>query len=180
MKYLKFVGVLIAVLAVIGAYFYPKFSQPLGQSSSGTTFNTAKFAGVSVNLASPGANGTSTSILNGDANDRYVTAVKVGCSGVGTSNTAYTGTGLANLLLTVATSSTAAPATLIGFADVVQNMTIPTTTTRALVASSTSGSNAPAASSSLQAVWPAGAYMTFSTNATNTATCIFGVDYFSS
>lgn len=148
-------------------------------STAGTTFSTAKFAGVAVNLASAGANGSSTSILNGDAFDRYVSSVKVGCEGMGTSKTAYTGTGLSTLQLTVGTSSASAPAELPkAFSNVGASMIIPTSTANYAFASTTSGYNLASSTNSM--VWSSGAYMTFGFNATNTAVCTVGVDYFGS
>lgn len=170
--------VLLGIAGVIGGYQYPKSQivQVAGTSPSGSTFNVAKFAGIAVNLALPGANGTSTSILNTDSNDRYVTSFKVGCEGVGTSQTAYTGAGLSALLLKVGTTTTAAPATFTSFAAVALNFTVTTSTPVVLVSSST----LLTATSSLAAAWPTQTYMTFYWNATNTAACTEGVEYFGS
>ncbi len=172
-----------AVIAggVYGGYkflFSASPQQTAGTSPQGATFTSAKFAGVAVNLAAPGANATSSSILNTDQNDRYVTAIKAGCEGVGSSNTAYSGAGLAALTLKTATSSTAAPLTntntnLVGGSS----LTLPTSTAFTNVASSTSGVGTNNAAFQ---VWASGSYLTFTTNATNTAQCTFGADYFGS
>ncbi len=168
--------VVLAALAV-GAYFYPGTSQNLGNSSPGTNFNTEKQAAVAISLATPGAGATSTSILNTDAGSRYISSFKVGCSNVGTSQTAYTGTGLSSLQLTIATTATANPATIpVGFADVANAFALGTGTVNLLVASST----LTTATSSLAAIWHAGENLTFWFNATNTAACTIGVSYFQS
>lgn len=179
----------VACIAIWGAYLYPNDKYVSEDSTSandgvaagstaGTSFSTSKFAGIAVNLAAPGTTGTTSSILNTDAFDRYVTAVKAGCQGVGTSKTAYTGTGLSTLQLTVGTSSTANPVNNTYFSSVGVNMVIPTSTANYAFASSTSAYNLSTSTNSL--VWSSGSYMTFQTNATNTAVCTFGVDYFQS
>lgn len=165
--------VVVAALA-IGAYFFPVQQPPTGTSVAGSTFNTSKIAGVAFAPASPGANATSSSVLNSDASDRIVTAVEFGCENVGTSKTAYTGTGLAAFQVSVGTSSTAAPASvptnLIGGGAI----TIATSSGTFVLASSTApNSGTPVFS----LVWAAGSYMTFFTNATNTATCTGAVRY---
>lgn len=175
-KILIALGIAIVTLLIAGGYAYPKSLFVAGTSNPGTTFGSAKFAGVAVNLASPGANGTSTSILNTDSNDRYVTSFKIGCEKLGTSLTAYTGAPLANLLVAVGTTTTAAPASFVSFAAITNAMTVPTTTINLLVSSST----LQLATSSLAGVWPTNTYMTFFFNATNTAVCTAGVDYFGS
>lgn len=173
-------GVIAGAIIVIGtALFFlvlPKFTQ--AASPTGATYITGNFAGAVINTANPGPNATSTSILNATSNDYYVSAVKVGCVNVGTSQTAYTGTGLAanGWNITVATSSTPAPANLVGFADVAKTLSLSTSTVDLLVSSST----LLTATSSLAMEWPAGSYMTFFLNATNTALCTVGVDYFGS
>lgn len=172
--------VIVLGLAIAGGYYFPKF-QAVG-SPAGSTFNTAKFAGVVALLSTPGANGTSSSILNGDTSDRYITALKAGCQVLGTSKTAYSGAALAALTVSVATSSTSGPATnsntnVVGTTA----MTIGTSTPQFVSASSTAsnGSTAPG-SAYISNVWSAGSYLTFTTNATNTAMCTFGADYIGS
>lgn len=171
------VGVVVLALILWAGVTYPKVVQTLGGSPSGTTFGDAKFAAVSINLANPGANGTSTSLINTDGTDRYVSAVKVGCEGIGTSQTAYTGTGLAALTMKVGTTSTSNPASFLSFAAISNTgITISTSTVDTMISSST----LLVATSSLAAVWPSNTPMTFYFNATNTAQCAIGVDYFQS
>lgn len=173
------VGILLGVLAFFG--FTPFGKQVVTQfvgSPAGTTFSTAKFAGVAVSLAAIGANGTSTSILNGDASDRFVSGWRLGCEGLGTSRT-VSGVGLANLLLTIGTTTGSSPTAPSTFAAVANNYIVPTTTGNLIlaipsVASSTIGGTATTTNAT---VWPSGSYMTFTFNATNTAACTVGVDY---
>lgn len=159
-------------VAIYGAYQFPQV-QVLAGSPTGSTFSTAKFAGTVIDTTTTGNNATSTSILNSDAGTRYVTGFRIGCSGVGTSRTAYTGAGLANWQISIGTTSAAAPASFTSFAAVVLNFTLGTSTTGLLVASST----LQTATSSLAGLWPSNTNMTFFLNATNTAACTVGVDY---
>lgn len=171
---------LVVVLAIFGAYFFPRpvKQSVLAGSPQGATFNSSFQASVVASLASPGANATSSSVYNGSGSDYYITAIKAGCESVGTSKTAYSGGGLASLQLSVGTSTASAPAViptnLVGGGAVV----IGTSTATFVISTSTSGgaNGTPSA----YAIWPNGSYMTFWANATNTATCTFGVDYFSS
>lgn len=164
----------VAVVAGVLALFY--FEAPrlaFGASPTGSAFADSKVADVAINLAAPGANATSTSILNTDANDRYITSEKTLCEGVGTSKTAYSGGGLASLTVTIATSSTAAPATN-GNTNTLPVITVATTTTQYGIASSTM---ATPGNGLISDIWAANSYLTFTVNATNTATCIIGVNY---
>jgi hypothetical protein len=172
--------VIAAVVAggVYGGYKFLFYKPQIvaGTSTQGGTGSTARQYNVyGVNLAAPGANATSSSILNTTGNDLYVTALKVGCEGVGTSQTAYTGTGLASLTLKAATSSTASTP-VNGNTFLAGSITISTSSSQFVEASSTASSG----SNSVNYVWLAGSYMNFWTNATNTAVCTFGVDAFSS
>lgn len=181
------ISLVVAAVVAGGVYGGYKFlfahpeTQTLGTTAQGGTFNTARYAGIAVNLASPGANATSSSILNSSSNDYFITKIGVGCESLGTSRTAYTGGGLAALTLSIATSSTAAPASnsnvnVVGTAP----LTIATSTANFVVASSTTNGTSTVGSSLVSNIWKAGSYLTFTTNATNTAVCTFGVDYMSS
>lgn len=173
------IAAVIAVLIIGGVYYEVKVltspSGTAGTSPQGGTTSTAHFYSVAVQLGAPGANATSSSVLNSSPNDYYVTSIDAGCEKIGTSYTAYSGAGLAALLLTAATSSTAAPAAL-GSVPLTGAITIPTSTPT-FVESSTTASGG---SSSINFIWPAGTYMSFSFNATNTAACTVGVKAFSS
>lgn len=179
-KYLIAVVLLVVAGGVFGGYKF-LFSTPklaaVGTSTAGSTGRSATQANIyGVNLAAPGANATSSSLLNSSANDYYITALKAGCENLGTSQTAYSGGGIASngLTVSVATSSTAAPATN-GNANVVGGGTfaLSTTTGTYVVATSTAlGGN-----TKIYGIWAAGSYLTFTVNATNTAVCTFGADY---
>jgi len=148
-------------------------------SAAGSTFQNAKFYAVAADLSSPGSTGTSTSVLNGTTNDLYITDIKIGCEGIGTSKTAYTGTGLSALTLKVSTTSTASPAAVGTNLVNGATITISTSTPFFTLSTSTVGT-AGTGSSSYFLVWSAGSYLTFQTNATNTALCTFGANVFSS
>lgn len=165
--------VVIGVVTFLGIT-YPKAVSNFGASAVGSTFQVANQYGVTINFATA----TTTYIQNTSAVDRYISATKVGCEGVGSSQTAYTGTGLASWQLTVATSSTNVSGTApsLGAAALTNAFVLGTSTTNLLVASST----LLTATSSNAAIWPAGSYLAFQTNATNTAVCTVSVDAFGS
>lgn len=147
-----------------------------------TTFNTAKFAGI-VSVPATGT-ATSSSILNSDSNDRYVTNVRVGCASIGTSLTAYSGAALATLTLTVGTTSSSAPAN-VSLWSTVAKFVVPTSSPAFVLSTTTTpvaagGAGAGTATTTMALVWNAGTYMTFAWNATNTAACTVGVDYLGS
>lgn len=182
----KYIYLTVAIGAVLGALAFFNVTPfrtvvhsvtqqfTAGSSPTGSTFGTAKLAAITMALA--GSTGTTTSIQNTDSNDRLVTASHAACEGVGTSQTAGSGSGLANLTFSVgttslnfasATTTTPAPWAKIAVFNVATN------TINAEVSSTTLAT----ATSSNAIVWPAGTYMTFWWNATNTATCTVGVSY---
>ncbi len=176
----KIVLAVVAVAAIVGAYVYPKYPKlsvntNFGTSATGSTFSNAKFYGVAIDLSA----GTSTAILNTDANSRYIADVKVGCSGLGTSKNPITGTALTNLTYTAATTS-AAQAVPPGSvnAAVALNAPIATTSSPWFVSATTTipGQTGALATSSLANVWASGSYLNFWFNATNTGACTIGVD----
>lgn len=147
-------------------------------STAGSTFDTAHFAGTTINLVNAGANGTSTSILNSSAADRYVTALHLACQGIGSSFVGNTGSGLDALKMYIATTSAASPATLSTNNAVLANGIVSTGTPALLISSSTAQTATGAtATSSVASIWNTGSYMTFFFNATNTALCTVGVSY---
>lgn len=169
---LSFIGALVIAGAIYGAYQYPQIQQVAG-SPAGTTFNSAKIA--SVNITPLTGTATSSSILNTDASARWIDSFGfAGCTGA---NTSYTypntsGTGLANLLIQVATTSISGQG-LQGNTNYALNMTVPTSSAVYVQNSSTT----PASNAGY---WAPGTYLTFTTNATNTAACVFEVDYLAS
>ena len=176
-------GVVAGIFGLAAFFGYTPFlkivdniTQVAGTTPQGGTTSTAHFYSVAALLAAPGANATSSSILNTTGNDLYISDIKAGCENIGTSKTAYSGTGLLALTLSVSTTSTAAPAA--AGANLINNgvTNIGTSTAFFTIASSTA-TNGNTTSS---AIWAAGSYLTFTTNATNTAQCTFGVTAFSS
>ncbi len=174
----KFTLSIVAVLGLIvglvaGHSLWPQ--NIATASPQGSTFSNAKLYAIATSLyasTSPSAPiGTTTALLNTDANDRFITSVHVACEGVGTSQTAYTGGGLSALSVKVATSATATITnTAWGWANIASS-TLATSTPSLLMSSST----LVTATSSYPAVWPSGSYVVFNFNATNTAACTAGV-----
>lgn len=163
---IKFGLGLVAVIAIVGAYFFPTLQAGLGASDTGSTFSTQKTAAI---VWTPSTGATTTSIQNTDANDRYVTSSHIYCGTVGTSLTPLTGTGLAAVLIKAATTSTAAPA-IVTNANLTMSVTLATSSVDSIVSTSTFGT-------AYWQRWAAGSYMSFYSNATNTAVCTVGVNY---
>lgn len=160
-------GVLI-LAALIGGYYFPKTDMfAIGTSPTGSTFSNQKLAATV--FAPSAVPATTTSIFNGDSNDRYVTSAFSYCGTVGTSLTPGSGTGLASLLFKAATTSTAAP-TLVTNTNLTLSVTVSTSSPDSANATSTYGT-------AFWQRWAAGSYMTFFSNATNTAVCTVGVNY---
>ncbi len=172
------IGVIaLIVIAVIGLKVWQDGHQVAGASPAGSTFNTAKFAGVTASFLTS----TSTSVLNTDANDRYIIALKYGCTGVGSSYTQVTGVPLtsAGLTLKAATTSTAAPFAPLSVSNsnLAISTTVATSSAQAGVLTFASSTQALTNYLSYNQIWLAGSYLTLFTNATNTAACTIGVEY---
>lgn len=185
-------GVVAGIFGLVAFFGYSPFIKTvlnLGASPQGASFTTGKIAAVSALLTLPGANATSSSIQNNSGVDQYITGVMIGCENLGTSRVAYTGGGLATdgLQLSIATTSTAAPATngtnlvfpAIGISTTTGYFTL-ASSTGSLATTSVSGSIGYTGSQSVNNIWKSGSYLTFSVNATNTAQCTFGVSVLSS
>lgn len=179
----KIVTGVVGVVAVVIAFLLGKSltntillpsNQSVG-SAVGTTFSTARVA--QVNITPSTGTATSSSILNSDDSDRIITDGFYSCSGMGSSQTAYTGAGLTSsgLILAAATSSSATPnASSFVLGSYALNVVVATTTV----------SDSYIATSTYTAVftrrWAAGSYLNFFFNATNTAACTVGVHYLAS
>lgn len=169
------IGVVV-VLAIVGAYFFPRFPKILPgatNSAAGSTFNSSKVAQINLSLASTGQNGTSTSITNTDATDRIITDGFVSCNTVGNSFTAGSGAGLINWTVQIGTTTTASPAS--APSNLVYSAIISTSTPDVYVFGNAS-SSVPA----FKQVWATGTNLTIFFNATNTAACTAGVHYLGS
>jgi hypothetical protein len=154
-------------LVVLGVIFFIGKSlsgtSNLVGSAVGTTFSTGKIAAANLSLAVTGA--TSTSILNTDGSDRWVSGAFTYCTGASASSNLI----IANLLIQAATTSAATP-TLVTNTNLAANLSVSTTTTFSSQSSTTIGAG-------VLSNWAAGSYMTFFSNATNTAACTVGVSY---
>lgn len=159
---------LVAVVLIFGGLYLT--SNRLGNSPTGTKFATQRVSAVTWSLASSAA--TTTSLYNEDRNDRVIESTFVACDTVGTSRTAYTGAGLAALTIKSATTSANAPA-IVTNTNLTTNFTaVATATVNMFDTTSTDpvlGDNGR--------VWPSGSYLSFFSNATNTASCTVGVKY---
>lgn len=174
----SFIIVAVAFIAlVVGAAVYLMGGhKQITASTAAVTANDAKIA--EFNFAPTTAAATTTSVLNSDSQDRIITSFDTACSGLGTSLTAYTGAGLAALVFKVATSSTDTPNNLSN-TNYVYNGTIATSSSSFYDASSTPGLTS-ATVVNFNRRWPAGTYLTVSSNATNTASCILNARYLQS
>lgn len=180
MTYTKYIVVaVLAVAAFAGGYFFPKSTVAGTASSAGATYGDAKFAGVSINLANAGSNGTSTTIVNTDAVDRYILSIRIGCQGFATRITNNNG-GVANLNVSIGTTTSATPAAFLSNSAVAQNLIVPTTSLSMVlsVGATTTPSTFGISSTTNSFLWSAGTGLTFFWNATSSnTTCSEGVDY---
>lgn len=171
---ISFILALVITTAIWGGYKYPKTILGVVSTPATSTFTSAKVAEVGFSPTT--ATATSTSILNSDSTDRVVTDSFYYCNGMGTSLTAYSGVGLANLIFTAATTSAASPIGL-GNNNLVLSSNVATSSAGASVYTASTTIPFPNDSSRL---WASGSYMTFYSNATNTAACVIGVHYLAS
>lgn len=155
------VGAVLGTLAFFGYSPFLKVVQQYLGSPAGTTFNTAKIAGVNMALATAGINATTSSITNSDSSDRIITGGYATCSGLGTSLTADGTAGVYSLVLNIGTSTT-------------NMLTIAVATTSSQI--NVASSSAFAAVSYLSR-WNIGSTLNFAWNATNTAACTVAVTY---
>ena len=166
-------------LVILGSYLYPQNETVYVDGNSvgspaGSTFSSAKIATVSMVPATGSA--TSSSILNTDSSDRWVEDFVVSCSGIGTSQGFITGGGLATngWGVNFGTTSVASQG----------NQGNANTTFVNLATSSPHAYNVEGVSTTtvtgLKRLWASGSYMTYTFNATNTASCIVGVNYLAS
>lgn len=177
MKTKKILFLLVALIVVVGCliYFFPRNQLAGTVSTAGSSFNTARYAGVSIDASVTGSTGTSSSITNLDATDRYITGVRGACQNVGTSKSAM-GAGIASWQISIGTTSSANPISFSSAVAVAVGSIIPTSTASTVFSTSTQ----QIATSTNATLWATGVPLTFFLNATNTAQCTFGVDYIGS
>ncbi len=170
-------GIVVALILVLVGSSLNIATPTVGSVSTSGTYNNA-VSWSSITLAPTTA--TSTSILN-TGSDRAIIATFDYCIGITSSYTFGTGTGLTSngWTLHIATS-TLANSTLDNNPVYLFNGFIATTTGYSYVASSTGSiptSSAFASSGNWNMLWPSNSYLNFSLNATNTASCSFGVQW---
>ncbi len=162
-------NILLSVLIVlcVGLYFKSPSSYSVqGISSSGVTNTTAKLYTITVAPSTDSA--TTSSLFNNDGTDRMVIQSVAGCTGVGTSQTYLTGTGLASFKFQMSTSSISVDAK--SNTNYASNIVVATSSAWAETASTTLG-----AIGAVSLVWPTQTYLNITSNATNTAACTVGV-----
>lgn len=171
------IGLVVVAAGVVGYFTLGKDDAAVtqvGTSVTGNTFNTAKTAMIV--WAPTTAAGTSTSILNSDANDRIVKQTQFFCSGL-TNAFAQTSAGVASLQFTMATTATANPAAITN-ANTLLTAAVVATSSPALFVASTSPGVTGTAGKDFARVWAANSYLSVTANATSsTQGCIIGVDY---
>lgn len=167
-NYFKALVAVLILVAIYGAYEYPKAIQTVVVgSATGSTFNNAKLAAI--NMTPSSASATSSSILNTDSSDRIVTDSFVTCNNANTSNSGPAG-GVVAWNWLAATTSTSGPASLGANTNYTLQATVATSSVDAYIATSTMGA--------WMRRWASGTYMTFIPNATSSsATCNVGVHY---
>lgn len=164
---------IIVIAAILGAFaffgltpFGKQIVQEFG-ATAGSTFNTAKVAAVNFTPATSAA--SSTSMLNTDANTRYVTGGFVACQGVGGQGGAFTAatTSVANLGLQ-------------GNTNLAENIFATTSAPTITFMYSASSTQPAALTTGINFAWAAGTYLTFVDSLTNTGVCTVGVNYLAS
>ena len=174
-NFFKVIGGGVLVLAIIGAYLYPKQIKPTvgAVSPVGNTNASRRIATIVMVPLTSAA--TTTAILNGDSQDRAVTDEFAYCTGVGTSNAwsaAGSGGALTALLLQMSTSTASGNAG--SNTNFTANLTVATATPFVYVSSTT-----VPAPNDVGRYWPSNTYLNITFNATNTANCTVGVSYLS-
>lgn len=167
---------LVAAIVLLGAgvYWFTR-DEALTSISTSTsqTFSSAKIA--EVGFAPTTASATTSAVLyNSDSTDRIIESWYAACSGVGTSQTYLTGTGLASLTFTFGTTTNTSNSNPASTANVAV-LTIATSTADSYTASSTNPFPNP-----VGRTWASGTYLLINANATNTASCVAGVHYLAS
>lgn len=161
------VGVILLVCAFFVGKSFGTADQFAGATSTtGATNTTAKLYSIAMAPATDSA--STTSLYNGDSVDRGIIQSVAFCTGVGTSKTYLTGTGLASWTLQMSTSTASVDAK--ANTNYASNLTLATSSAWVEVASTTY-----AVLGATGLVWPTGTYLNITFNATNTAACTVGV-----
>lgn len=169
-KTIVLVAISLIIGTVVGYVFSHKSDIVTTVSPAGTTGTSGKYYSQTISLTSSSA--TTTSMYNNSGFDFAVRAVDVMCQSVGTSKTAYSGSGLATLNFKIATSSSSAVTGTVSDVNTnyMANINIGTSTVDSYNATTTEGVIAGTSK-----IWPNGTYSIISSNATNTASCAVGI-----
>lgn len=165
------VGLVIGVM--LGLYLAPKAvtvgATPAGGTTSGQTYSSVVIVGSTT------ATATSSSVTNNTGNDLLITGIRVACEGLGVSKSYVTGSGIANLTMSIATETTSNQVTTNTNTNLAGNVNIGTSTGTFALASSTSVNQLLTNN-----IWGNGVVLTFFLNATTSGQCTGGVDTVSS
>lgn len=153
--------VAIALGLTLGYTLFHTEEMSVGTSSTGTTFSTAKIAEVV--MAPQSVTATSSSILNTDSSDRYVTDAGVYCTGLTTMFGMNGAGGLVTFDYYAGTTSSAAPTAAVTSNPLLaMRVSVATATPNGFTATSTF-------TNPYARVWNSGSYLTFQTNGTSSA-----------
>lgn len=167
-------GLVVAIAIGVGGYFFPHVPKTLGVASPvNTSFTDNKRAAIAWTPSTNAA--TTSSLLNTDGADRIVSSIDYTCSGLTSTNTKLTSTGWN---FSAATTSISGQG-LQGNVNYTLNTSIATTTTELFISSTTPGITTSSGASDWVRRWANGTYMTFTANASSTATCVVSVVYIS-
>jgi len=159
------VGALAGIVAFFNVSPFRSAIEQLAGSAAGTTFQTAKVAAV--NFAPATSAASSTSILNSDAGNRYITDTFLDCLGAN---------GQGFQTIQGATTSVAS----LGLQGSINYFASTTATTTAAANNMYVSTSTEGALGSETRVWGAGSYITFVVSSTNSGACTAGVHYLQS
>jgi hypothetical protein len=168
-KIILFICGLVVLIAIIGAYSYPKFPANVFKSGSVGDINSSpRMVQVSLDLSTttpttPTSLATST-MYNGDGRDRIITSVEFFVTNIGSSSSNGTGNVVWNWKL-----STSSGMYVASSGNYLLNTTVATATPiLATGASSTPGIVGSASTNDYARVWAAGSYLNLYINGTST------------
>lgn len=154
-------------IVLVGIYLlWPKAT--FGAFTQGATFGMAKIAYVSMNLGS--GTGSTTSLLNTDANGRWYQA------GVGDCTNLEAASSSVAIFNVEAATTTVANNGLQGNTNLLLNLNLATTSSY-ITKFSANATTTPSEGTS-EGYWPTGTYLTFLANAVSTTSaCTIGISY---
>lgn len=173
----------VLVLAIVGAYFFPKQLSKVSVGAVGDTNSTQRIASCVLDMSTTTPTTATTTgtgcLYNGDSKDRVITSVEYYLSGLGAMIGSTGGVATTTWLLGTSTDVYNVPAV----GSRLLNTTIATSTANGAVSGTLFvASTTPGASATFpNRVWPSGTYLNLQQNATTGANSIIGtikIDYF--